>query len=86
MPGSPGILREGSSWKNDYRNWYLVWKGALHFIADIGDSERKRVVVDYLSGDITMEEMVKQLKVKLENTETMENKEQAQMEMETVAQ
>jgi len=79
-------MREGSSWKNDYRNWYLVWKGDLHFIADIGDSERKRAVVDYLSGEITMEDMIQQLRVKLDETETEVNKEQSQTQMETVAQ
>jgi len=63
-------MREGASWKNDYRNWYLVWNGELHHLTDIDDSERKRIVVDYISGDITMEDMVNALKVKIDNIET----------------
>ena len=63
-------MREGASWKNDYRNWYLVWNGDLHFLTDVDDSEKKRVVIDYLSGDLTMEDMVETLKVKIEKTET----------------
>jgi len=79
-------MREGASWKNDYRYWYLVWKGDLYTLTRTTDSERKRVVVDYLSGEITMEDMVKQLRVELDDIETKENKEQTQSQMETVAQ
>lgn len=62
-------MREGASWKNDYRNWYLVWNGELHFLTDVYDSERKRFVIDYISGDITMEKMVNTLKVKINKAE-----------------
>jgi len=67
-------MREGASWKNDYRNWYLVWNGDLHFLTDVDDSEKKRVVMDYLSGDLTMEDIVKQLKVKIDGVEKSETK------------
>jgi len=63
-------MREGASWKNDYRNWYLIWNGKLHFLTDVYDSERKRFVIDYISGDMTMEEMVNALKIKIDNIET----------------
>jgi len=69
-------MREGASWKNDYRNWYLVWNGELHFLADIDNSERKRVVVDYISGDITMKDMVDALKVKINDVETVSQENQ----------
>jgi hypothetical protein len=63
-------MREGASWRNDYRNWYLVWNGKLHFLTDIDDSERKRFVIDYISGDLSMEEVLEALKVKIDTTET----------------
>jgi hypothetical protein len=77
-------MREGSSWKNDYRNWYLVLNGELHFLTDIDDSEKKRVVIDYISGDITMEEMVAALKVKIDKVETTKTAETTEPKMEVI--
>ena len=62
-------MREDASWKNDYRNWYLVYKGKLYYLADASNSQRKRYVIDYLSGDLTMEEMLSALGVKLEEAD-----------------
>ena len=49
-------MREDASWKNDYRYWYLVYKGKLYYLADARN----------LSGELTMEEMLSALGVKLE--------------------
>jgi hypothetical protein len=62
-------MREDASWKNDYRYWYLVYKGKLYYLADASNSQRKRYVIDYLSGDLTMEEMLSALGVKLEEAD-----------------
>jgi hypothetical protein len=62
-------MREDASWKNDYRYWYLVYKGKLYYLADASNSQRKRYVIDYLSGDLTMEEMLSALDVKLEEAD-----------------
>jgi hypothetical protein len=59
-------MREDASWKNDYRYWYLVWNGKLYLLTRTTDSQRKRHVIDYLSGDITMEEMLLALNIKLD--------------------
>jgi hypothetical protein len=59
-------MREDASWKNDYRNWYLVYKGKLYYLTDVSNSQRKRYVIDYMSGELTMEEMLDALSVKLE--------------------
>jgi hypothetical protein len=62
-------MREGASWKNDYRYWYLVYKGKLYLLADVDSSRRKRYVIDYLSGELTMEEMLDALGVKVNGVE-----------------
>ncbi len=67
-------MREDASWKNDYRYWYLVYKGKLYLLTRTTDSQRKRYVIDYLSGELTMEEMLSALDVKLDESEE-ENKE-----------
>ncbi len=67
-------MREDASWKNDYRYWYLVLKGKLYLLTRTSDSQRKRYVIDYLSGELTMEEMLSALDVKLDESEE-ENKE-----------
>jgi hypothetical protein len=59
-------MREDASWKNDYRYWYLVYGGELHLLTEVGNSRRKRYVIDYLSGEITLEEMLEALNVKLD--------------------
>ncbi|MFZ8861444.1 MAG: hypothetical protein ACO2PP_13235 [Thermocrinis sp.] len=74
-------MREGASWKNDYRYWYLVYKGKLYLLADVNSSKRKRYVIDYLSGELTMEEMLDALGVKVE-----EEKEEGKVVSKTVAQ
>jgi hypothetical protein len=70
-------MREGASWKNDYRYWYLVYGGKLYLLTRTTDSQRKRYVIDYLSGEITMEEMLSALGVKVEEVveEVSENSE-----------
>ena len=59
-------MREDASWKNDYRYWYLVYGGKLHLLTEASSSQRKRYVIDYLSGELTLEEMLEALDVKLE--------------------
>ena len=61
-------MREDASWKNDYRYWYIVYGGKLYLLTRTSDSQRKRYVIDYLSGEITMEEMLDALGVKVEET------------------
>jgi hypothetical protein len=62
-------MRTGASWRNDYRAWYLVYRGKLYFLSDISDSRRKAIVVDYLSGEITMGDLIDMLNVKLDSPE-----------------
>jgi len=74
-------MREGASWKNDYRYWYLVYKGKLYLLADVDSSKRKRYVIDYLSGELTMEEMLDALGVKVgEEVENEEGKDDYHVE------
>ena len=58
-------MRTGASWKNDYRAWYLVHKGGLYFLTWTSEARGKKVVIDYLSGEISMEELMNTLNVKL---------------------
>jgi DNA polymerase III delta prime subunit len=58
-------MRTGASWRNDYRAWYLVYKGKLYLLTWTSDSQGKKVVVDYLSGELTMEDLIDILKVNL---------------------
>jgi hypothetical protein len=60
-------MRIDASWKNDYRAWYLVHSGNLYLLTWISDSSGKAVVIDYLSGEITMEGLMKKLKVNVNN-------------------
>jgi len=57
-------MRTGASWKNDYRAWYLVYKGNLYMLSWVDDSRRKKVVLDYLSGKITMDELMSEFNVR----------------------
>ena len=51
--------RSGGSWKNDYRAWYLVTEdGEQVKVADIGNSEEKAWVTEYLQGKISAEELI----------------------------
>ena len=44
--------REGGSWKNDYRYWYIVRENGLEKVADIANSHEKQKVTKYLKGEI----------------------------------
>jgi len=51
--------RSGGSWKNDYRAWYLVTTdGKQVMVADIGSSEQKMRVTEYLQGKISAAELI----------------------------
>lgn len=58
-----------ASWKDDYRSWYLVYKGKLYWLTSTDDSRRKSIVVDYLSGELTMEELIDALNVNISKPE-----------------
>jgi len=60
-------MRTGASWRNDYRAWYLVHKGNLYLLTWVSDSRGKKIVIDYLSGRITMDELMSKLNVKEDN-------------------
>ena len=52
--------REGGSWKNEYRYWYLILEdGSEKKVASIDDAKEKQRVIEYLKGQITMEELAK---------------------------
>jgi len=51
--------REGGSWKNDYRYWYLVTEdGKLEKVADIDNSSRKSLVEKYLRNEIKSSDLL----------------------------
>jgi len=51
--------REGGSWKNDYRYWYLVTEdGKLEKVADIDNSNRKSLVKKYLKNEIEAKDLL----------------------------
>ncbi len=55
--------REGGSWKNDYRYWYVIDEsGQKILVADIDDSKAKAVVLNYLKGKINLKELLEQKK------------------------
>jgi hypothetical protein len=60
-------MRTGASWRNDYRAWYLVHKSNLYLLTWISDSRKKKVVIEYLSGKITMEELMSALYIREES-------------------
>ena len=52
--------REGGSWKNEYRYWYLILEdGSEKKVASIDDAKAKQRVVEYLKGEITADELAK---------------------------
>jgi len=51
--------REGASWKNDHRYWYVVYDNALHQVASLYDSAARARVRRYLRGDISVEDLLK---------------------------
>ena len=52
--------REGGSWKNEYRYWYLITQNGEEIkVADYSSAKEKQRVISYLKGEITAEELVK---------------------------
>jgi len=51
-------VRWGGSWKNDYRYWYVVKGGEVYEICDIGDSKGKSLVLKYLKGEASIDDLV----------------------------
>lgn len=56
-------IRTGGSWKNDYREMYIVHNGELKSVADCSESTDKVRVLNYLQGKITKEELLQKGKV-----------------------
>ncbi len=51
--------REAASWKNDYRYWYVVSPaGEMVRVASIRDSNNKMKVMKYLSGTVSLSELL----------------------------
>lgn len=51
--------REGGSWKNDYRYWYVILAdGTKEFVANIDDSRQKINVTKYLKKEITLKQLL----------------------------
>ena len=51
--------REGGSWKNEYRYWYLITEDGREIkVASISDSKEKQRVISYLKGEISAEELL----------------------------
>ena len=54
--------REGASWRNDYRYWYIVKQDGQEVkVADVSSSKDKKLVMSYLKNEITMEELLKEV-------------------------
>ena len=52
--------REGGSWKNEYRYWYLITEDGKEVkVASIGSSKEKQRVISYLKGEISTNELVR---------------------------
>jgi hypothetical protein len=60
-------MRVGATWKEDYRGWFLVHNGNLYLLTWITDSRKKKIVLDYLSGKITMQQLMSELNVQEDN-------------------
>ena len=55
--------RIGSSWKNDYRYWFLVTDDGQEIeVADISSSKEKQKVISYLKNEITVNELIQSIK------------------------
>lgn len=50
--------RQGGSWKNDYRYWYLIFNGKKIKVADVSSTAQKMQVEKYLRSEITMEKFI----------------------------
>lgn len=51
--------REGGSWKNEYRYFYVVRNGELINFADATEASKKMDVMKYMMGAISLEELTK---------------------------
>ena len=51
-------IRSGGSWKNDYREIYIVQNGELKSVADCSESADKVKVLNYLQGKITKKQLL----------------------------
>ena len=57
--------REGGSWKNEYRYWYLILEDGKEVkVASIGSSKEKQKVIEYLKGNLVKEELIRDAWVK----------------------
>lgn len=56
--------REGGSWKNDYRYWYIINADGsrTEVLHDIKDSKQKAHVKKYLAGKITAKQLIEGVK------------------------
>lgn len=53
--------RQGGSWKNDYRYWFLVTDaGEKVQVASINNSREKARVIEYLAGEISAEKLLEE--------------------------
>lgn len=50
--------RQGGSWKNDYRYWYLIFNNKKIKVADIDNSSQKMQVEKYMRSEITIEKLI----------------------------
>lgn len=50
--------REGGSWKNDYRYFYIVQDGKLNHLGDATSASMKTKVGKYVSGKISLEKLL----------------------------
>lgn len=57
--------REGGSWKNEYRYWYLILPNGREIkVADYSSAKEKQRVISYLKNEITAEELTRDAWVK----------------------
>jgi len=60
-PGEIIEIREGGSWKNDYRYFFVVTReGKLKCIGSARDSQAASLVRKYICGELTYEELLKE--------------------------
>ena len=52
-------IRQGGSWKNEYRAAFLVWNGKMVEIADHSDSKGYARILKYLAGELKAEDLLK---------------------------
>jgi len=55
--------RQGGSWKNDYRYWFVITEdGEKIMVADIDDPTSKALVLNYLRGKISLPALLEKIK------------------------